>query len=246
MSQIFVGPVAGANFTWIRFDEKEKHDVYETNPFISYHAGANVSFKVRNRFFLHTSFIYSVKGKVMDNPSDPVFHHEAKYKYIEIPLVYAVDFKGTVGNNKVYKWYFGAGPNLSYWLSGKGSFSSSPLMESNIDRLDYDIVFRKDAEELAMDEMTIEDPNRIQLGLNLATGIVFEPMENQKLMLNVRYEIGHSYMSRTSDGVFAATFERDDMRIRSHGLRLSLSYMIDLRIENRKKGKSTIKRKNVR
>jgi hypothetical protein len=170
-----------------------------------------------------------------------VFHHEAKYKYIEIPLVYAVDFKGTVGNNKVYKWYFGAGPNLSYWLSGKGWFSSSPLMESNIDRLDYDIAFRKDPEELAMDEM-----NRIQLGLNLATGIVFEPMENQKLMLNVRYEIGHSYMSRTSDGIFAATFERDDMRIRSHGLRLSLSYMIDLRIENRKKGKSTIKKKNVR
>jgi hypothetical protein len=48
MSQIFVGPVAGANFTWIRFDEKEKHDVYETKPFISYHAGANVS-SIRSR-----------------------------------------------------------------------------------------------------------------------------------------------------------------------------------------------------
>lgn len=246
MAQVFIGPVAGANFTWTGFDEKEQRDFYKTKTFVSPHAGINLSFKVRSRFFLHASVIYTTKGKILENESDPVFHHKAKYKYIDMPLIYAVDFKGTVGHNKIYKWYFGAGPNISYWLSGKGSLSSSPLQESSIEELNYKIAFKKDPEDLAFDEMTVEDPNRIQLGLNLATGIVFEPGEHQKIMFNVRYEIGHSYLSRTSEGIFLSTFEKDNMRIRSHGVRLSLSYMADLRLEDRKKGKSTIKKRNVR
>jgi hypothetical protein len=77
----------------------------------------------------------------------------------------------------------------------------------------------------------------------VAAGFVFEPMGYQKFLLLFRYELGHSFMSRTTNGVFEPVFYQDDMRIRNHGLRISLSYLIDTKIAERKKGKSTIKGK---
>lgn len=243
-SQVFVGPVAGINYSWVGLSEEK--GFYDSKPVLGYHAGVNVSFKVRNRFFLHSSVIYSQKGKSLTNSLDPLFSHEARYDYIEIPLIYSVDFKSTIGNNRVFKWFIGVGPTISCWIGGKGSLSSSNIKENGVDALKYKIVFRKDPESISNKEMTVQEPNKIQLGLNLASGFVFEPIDRQKIMLNVRYEMGHSFMSRTSDGVFTSTFERDNMRIQNRGFRISLSYMVDLQLEKRKKGKSTIKRKKVR
>jgi hypothetical protein len=243
-SQIFVGPVAGLNYSWIGFSEKQQ--IYNSRPVWGYHAGANVSIKVRNRFFLHSSVIYSQKGKKLTNDLDPLYYHEVRYNYIEIPLVYSVDFKSTFGRNRVFKWFLGAGPNISYWLGGKGDLSSSNIKELGVDVLHYRIVFRKDPEDISDSEMTVREPNRMQLGLNVATGFVLEPEERRKITLHIRYEMGHSFLSRTSDGMFATIFERDDMKSQNRGLRVSLSYAIDLQVETRKKGKSTIKRRNVR
>jgi hypothetical protein len=54
----------------------------------------------------------------------------------------------------------------------------------------------------------------------------------------LRYELGHSFLSR-SNGTFVPTYYEDVLQSRNKGLRLSLSYMIDLQVEKRKRGKST-------
>lgn len=245
-AQILVGPIAGPNFSWTSFDDKDLKDVYDVSPIIGFHAGMALSFRVQKRFFLHSSFIYSTKGKIYKAENDPLFKNEVRYKYLELPLLYTVEFKGNFGGGKEYKWYVGAGPNVSYWLGGRGKFSSSDLSEVGIGELDYKVTFYKNPEDIGDDEMGVEDPNRFQLGLTVATGFVFEPMGNQKFMLLFRYELGHSFLSRTSDGVFKPTLYTDEMRIRNQGFRISLAYLIDLKTEQRKKGKSTIKESNKR
>jgi hypothetical protein len=243
-AQILVGPVAGPNFSWTTFDDKDLKDVYDVSPIIGFHAGVALSFRVQKRFFLHSSFIYSTKGKIIKADNDPLFKNEVRYKYLELPIIYTVEFKGNFGGNKEYKWYVGAGPNISYWLGGRGKFSSSDLSEVGISELDYRVAFYKKPEEVGDEEMGVEDPNRFQLGLTVATGFVFEPMGSQKIMLLFRYELGHSFLSRTSDGVFKPTLYLDEMGIRNHGFRISLTYLIDLKTEQRKKGKSTVKESN--
>jgi hypothetical protein len=243
-AQILIGPTVGPNFSWTTFDDKDLKDVYNVSPIIGFHAGVALSFRVQKRFFLHSSLIYSTKGKIIKAENDPLFKNEVRYKYIELPIIYTVEFKGNFGGNKEYKWYIGAGPNVSYWLGGRGKFSSSDLSEVGISELDYKVVFNKDPELINDDEMGVEDPNRFQLGLTVATGFVFEPMGNQKFMLLFRYEIGHSFLSRTTDGVFKPTLYTDEMRIRNQGFRISLSYLIDLKTEQRKMGKSTVKESN--
>ena len=241
-AQVLIGPTVGPNFSWTSFDDKDQKDVYDVSPVAGFHAGVMVAFRVQKRFFLNTSIIYSTKGKVLKSEIDPMFRNQATYNYLEMPILYTAEFKGTFGSGKEYKWYFGAGPNVSYWLGGKGRMTSSDLNELVIDELAYKVVFYKDPETIAENEMTVVDPNRMQLGLNIGAGFVFEPLGYQKFMLLFRYELGHSFLSRTTDGDFEPVIYQDDMRVRNHGLRISFAYLIDTKISERKKGKSTIKR----
>ena len=244
-AQILIGPVAGGQYSWISFDDKENKDFYKVKPVAGFHAGVGLSFLVRKRFFLHTAFLYSTKGKIIEGKEDKLLDNKVTYHYIDIPILYTVDFKGRIGHSKEFKYFLGAGPNLSYWLGGKGKFTNTDLSESIKPERSYTIVFNKKPEDTEEDEMTVEDPTRIQLGLNLAAGIIFEPFGYQKFMFSVRYELGHSFFSRTSNGIFRDTYYQDVLRSRNQGFRISLAYLVDLHTADRKKGKSTINRKRL-
>ncbi len=245
--QVYVGPVAGGQISWTKLDNRDYYNFYKIKPVLGYHGGANLSLKVRNRFFLHASFLYSTKGKKVEGRADPLLKNVVRYNFIEVPVIYAVDFRAQIGKGKAFKYYFGLGPNISYWLGGKGKLYNSDLDE-NADfssrDLEYTIVFRKDADQARTDQMNVSEPNRFQLGLNAASGLVFEPGRNQRVLLMIRYELGHSFFSKTSNGTFIPTYYEDLLQSRSKGLKISLSYMIDLHVQDRKRGKSnsTIRR----
>lgn len=243
-AQILIGPTAGPQMSWVSFGDRDYKDTLSVKPHVGFHAGFNLSFRVRKRFFLHTSFVYSTKGATIEGKRDPFLKDKFKYNFIEVPIMYTYEIKMHVGPNKEFKWYLGAGPNLSYWLAGKGTLSSSSLNEQALDKIDYKIVFPgKTAGEY---DMIVEDPNRIQLGLNLSGGFVFEPMGYQKIMLTIRYEMGHSFLSDQ----FGYFLKEDQyyavLRSRNNGVRVSLAYLVDLKTETRKKGKSTLNKKKLR
>jgi hypothetical protein len=80
--------------------------------------------------------------------------------------------------------------------------------------------------------------------------LILEPVGFNKIMLALRYEFGHSYLSPSSDGYFGGydgdLYYEDELQVRMHTLNLSLLYFIDLKTDQRKKGKSTIKTKKGR
>jgi hypothetical protein len=245
-AQILVGPVAGGQYSWISYDDEDDKDQYKAKPVSGFHAGATLSFLVRKRFYLHSSILYSTKGKVIEGGEDKLLKNEVRYRYIDVPILYTVDFRAKIGRIKEFKYYLGIGPNISYWLGGKGRFFDTSLNEQGVfeDRK-YKIVFNKSPEDTEPDEMSVEDANRLQLGLNVAAGAVFEPFGYQRIMFTIRYELGHTFLSRTSNGVFADTNYQDVLRSRNQGFRISLAYLVDLQVKDRKRGKSTIDRKRL-
>lgn len=246
-AQILIGPVAGPQVSWVSYDDKDSRDKYSLQPVYGFHAGMGLSFRVHKRFFLHTAFLYSTKGKTLEGKEDQLLRFKARYNYIDIPMVYTTEFLHKVGKTKQYKFFFGIGPNLSYWLGGKGYLENTQLTEYLIKRVNYKIVFNKGESDYDETQMNMTDANRIQLGLNIATGFVFEPLGYQKIMLTVRYELGHSFLSPTGSGTFRQTNEfTDDLRTRIQGLRISVSYLIDLKNEDSKKGKSTINKRKLK
>jgi hypothetical protein len=243
-SQLLVGPEVGVNYSWSSFRDKDLKEVYKMSPVPGFQVGGHLAFKVRNRFFLHTSFLYSSKGRVLNGKLDGLLKNSARYNYIDMPINYTVDFRGKIGKSKEFKYFLGIGPNISYWLGGKGKLYNSELEEDNRGELSYKVKFGKSDGEQAPDEMRVESPNRLQLGLNLMAGIVFEPWYKQRFMFSVRYELGHTYLAK-SDGNFLNTYFSDPLKSRNQGFRISIAYLVDLKTEERKKGKSTVDKRKL-
>ncbi len=246
-AQILIGPVVGPQVSWVSFDDKDSKSMYSRRPVYGFHAGLGLSFRVHKRFFLHTAFLYSTKGKYFEGKTDELLRFKSNYNYIDVPMVYTVEFLHKVGKTKQYKFFFGIGPNVSYWLGGKGYLENTQLSEVLVERIDYKIVFDRAENDYAENEMNVTGANRLQLGLNLQTGFSFEPLGLQKIMVTLRYEAGHSFLSPGGEGTFRLTNEyRDDLRTRIQGLRVSFSYLIDLKNEDAKKGKSTINKRKLK
>jgi len=243
--QILVGPIAGANYSWTAFGDKDLKNDYQVNPVFGFHVGGHLAFKVQKRFFLHTSLVYSSKGRDLKGKADPMLENSARYNFIEMPMSYTVDFKGKIGNNKEFKYFIGIGPNLSYWLNGSGTLFNSDFEENHISELSYKVVYKKAPETQAADEMNVPEPNRFQFGLNFVAGLILEPAPRQRMLFSVRYELGHTYLAK-SNGIFLNTYFQDPLRSRNQGFRVSLAYLLDLKTEERKKGKSTIDRRKPR
>ena len=245
-AQILIGPVAGPQVSWVTFDDKGNKSLYKQQPVYGFHAGLGLTFRVHKRFFLNTAFLYSTKGKNLEGKEDGLLKFKSRYNYIDVPMVYTVEFLHKVGKAKQYKFFFGIGPNVSYWLGGKGYLENTQLSEILVYRVDYKTTFNKEENDYSDNEMNVNGANRLQLGLNLATGFVFEPLGYQKIMMTIRYELGHSFLSPENKGTFRQTNEfQDDLRVRIQGIRLSASYLIDLRNEESKKGKSTINKRKL-
>jgi hypothetical protein len=245
-AQILIGPTAGPQISWVSFDDKDYKDTASVEPHVGFHAGFNLSFRVRKRFFLHSSFVYSTKGRTIKGKLDDNLKDKTRFSFLELPIMYTYEIKTHVGPNKEFKWYFGVGPNISYWLGGKGTVNSSSVNEDHTEPIDYKIVFDKDPATVTSDQLNVVDPNRIQLGLNLSAGFVFEPMGNQKFMLTIRYEMGHSWLSKNRAVFPGVNDYKAQLQARNNGFRFSIAYLIDLKTEERKKGKSTINKKKMR
>ncbi|NBP69621.1 MAG: PorT family protein [Cytophagia bacterium] len=244
-SQVLIGPVAGPQISWTEFNDKDLRSTFSTSPVVRYHAGVSVSLRAYKRFFLTTSLLYSKKGKVIESNVDSKLENKVVYTHIDMPIVYTAQFKGTLKGNKGFKYYIGGGPNISYWLSGKGTIASSDIAEGGKTNIPYKVVFRKSFDDITENEMNIADPNRIQIGINVVAGIVLQPLGFNEVNIMLRYERGHSFLG-DSNGIFpAATDYADVLASRNSGIRLSIAYMIDLKTDQRKKGKSTINKRKL-
>jgi hypothetical protein len=249
--QILVGPVVGGQANFYSYDDKGYKDLYRVGPSYSYHVGASVALKIQKTIFLQTSFLYNERKKVMEGKVDPLFRNELKNRFIDVPILFTKEIKMKFGADKYFKWYLGVGPNISYWLGGKGVFKNSELNENEINPPNYDlpfeVTFGKAAEDVQRGDLNVAIPNRYQFGLNFSAGIILEPENVGKFMVATRFQLGHSFMSEKSKGDFGMPNEvkyEDDLRFQNHSLNLSLYYFIDLKTSERKKGKSTIKPKN--
>lgn len=224
--QILVGPKAGARTSWMKYEDLDKEQ-YESKLFFGYSAGITTAFKVQKRFLLQLDIMYTQNGKKIEGISDPDLENNAKYHYINTPVLFKLDFKEAIGDRS-FKWYVGAGPNVNFWLGGKGLLKSVELKEENIEELNYKIIFDEIPANPEYGGLYLLEANKLQVGLILSTGIVLEPAPGQSLMIDFRYEWGHSYMAK-EEGKFANIIAyRDDLRARNQAIMVSVAYVFDI------------------
>lgn len=225
-AQILIGPKAGARVSWMQYEDFAS-DQYKKQPAFGYSAGVTTAFKVKKRFLLQLDIMYAQNGKKIEGITDPSLKNHAKYHYLNTPVVYKLDFKEAI-NGRAFKWYVGAGPNVNFWLGGKGTLKAVELKEDNIEKLDYNIIFDEVPAVPEIGGLYINEPNKVQVGLIASTGLVLEPAPGQSLMIDLRYEWGHSYMAR-EDGKFTNVIAyEDDLKMKTHSIQLSVAYVFDI------------------
>ena len=241
------GVKAGPQVSWMVSDDAGFKDQVKINPRPGYNAGFVLSFKVKDRYFLHTEYIYSIKGKVNRGRIDKVLEDRITYNYIEVPMLYNIHFRGKVGSARLFKWYAGAGPLFSYWLGGKGWINSDEFEENNFPPFEYKISFGERGEDIGETNIIyMKDVKRFQLGFNIGGGIMLEPANGGKIMVDLRFDVGHTWLgtSASADYVLPVTYD-DNLKARNMALRLSVMYLFEKNLDKkvRNKGKSNALKK---
>ncbi len=242
--QLYVGVKAGVQAFRPFFDKSELRDDLKFVPKLGMNAGFAANVDVKENFSLRFEIAYSQKGKKVKGKIDQLLNHNVVYNHIDFPLLFTRKFDAGGG----YQWYINAGPNISYWLSGSGKLETSELrLERDVPRLEYDISFNKEVTfSLDESEAIVQLPNKLQLGLNLGGGLIFKPSANSMLVVDARFEMGSTFLGKKDSEVqyaFDLFDYYDNLRLVNGGLKLSVSYMIDLNLAELKKGKSTRKNK---
>ena len=241
---IRAGFKAGPQLSWFTVDDPTFKTVAKVHPMVGFHAGAVLAFKVKDRYFLNTEYIYSQKGKNVTGKIDPNLNDKVIYRHIDIPILFSMHFKGKLAKTRQFKWYINAGPNTSYWLGGKGVVKAGDLIENGIPELKYKIAFGTRPDHNNPDILYIKDAKRLQFGMNVGGGILLEPGGKQKVMIDFRYEIGHTRIGTPESSQFLIPSDyQDNLKGRNKGIRLSIVYLIEFSSDKKElnKGKSTIK-----
>lgn len=243
---IRAGFTAGAQLSWVRLDDSSFRDSVSISPVPGFRVGGVLSFKVKDRYFLHTEYVYSQKGKIARGKIDDQLKDEVTYRYLEVPILFTMHFKGTIGKDRQFKWYVGAGPNISYMLGGKGTIASGELKEDGVDKLDYKIYFENRPDNtLYSGNVYYPVVNRFQFGLDVGAGLLLEPFEGHKVMIDLRYGFDQTRISRDANADYQRPADYDDnLRQRNRSIRASVIYLLEYNLDKkeRNKGKSNKKR----
>ena len=241
-AQILVGPKAGVQYGWIGLDRDIDREFLNTRPPVGVPAGGVAIFRIRERVDLHTELLYAFRQQVITGELDDMLKSTSMHHFIEVPISFKVNFKSSISNLR-YQWFAGAGPNISYWLGGQTRLKSSELDETDRSPSDYKYKFSAlpdtDADP---DRLYIEEPNRLQLGIHVVTGLMFEPQEGTAFIIDLRFDYGHSYFAREDYGYFPGLLDyAEPMRARYQALKLGVTYVFDTKVSASRKGKSTVK-----
>lgn len=249
---VHAGLKGGFQMSWLKHDDSEFKKMVKISPVPGYNVGAVVSFKVKDRYFLHTEYLFSTKGKVTKGRDDKDLKDELTHYYIDVPMLYNIFFKGSlkIKETREFKWYAGAGPVFSYWLGGRGRIYNTEFAENEFPALEYKIRFGERGEDQGeTDIIYINNTRRFQLGLNVGAGIMLEPNNRNKIMIDLRMELGHTWIgkSESADYVIPVLYD-DNLKARNMGIKFSVMYLYEsnLNKKSRNKGKSTIKTKRRR
>lgn len=237
-SQIELGVKLGANASRSIFENAE-YNRYTNSKFkIGFQGGIVAIFENpdNDKYALQTELYYAKIGRKVE--SDNFFESNnnnygfttnvAEYSYINLPVMFRMRFDA-----KGFDWYLVAGPQLSYWLGGKGAMHVlDASRENKIDIYNYKINFDEPKAEL--EYMDVHDANRIQVGLTVGLGWHYELNDADRLAAGIRYYFGHSNMGIFDGGEIGGGSGRfDNFESVNHSLELSVFYTFDIYMKTR-------------
>jgi hypothetical protein len=232
-----LGVKAGPLINWSTLGDKEAKDKFSNGVRLGYSAGVLASFPLKHEFDFFAEAAYSQKGRKLtfkDGAQEWV--NRSTYKFIDLTMLLRKSYTFRLEKNIPSQWYINIGPEISYWLSGKGTVAVNGPGSA------YTIVFDKEPDS-NFHYMYVNDVNRWLFGLALGVGFRAPLMRDQHINAEIRFVSGHTYLgNEDSSKIELLTFE-DTLKTNLKVLNINISYTLDFDVQKSRKGKSTLDKK---
>lgn len=206
---------------------------YKAKP--GYGAGFMYKFRITDLISLHGEMNYSRKTRSV---IDSTIITEFRNHHLDVPILFELSFPAKIKKIGSVEYFFNAGPQMSYWLSGEGKTEvmNTPENLSN----NYDIKFNA-ANNQALDS----ELNRLQYGFIFGVGLTLPSVGDNFFVIEARYFFCQTYLGeKYSTNLDDFTYE-DDLRGNYQTLSLSFAYTFGLNFMSKSQKKAGMKVKTV-
>jgi hypothetical protein len=236
LSQKFsLGLKAAPLVSWAAFGDKDEKQKFSRGISSGYYAGALIMFPMKEQFDFIAEAAYSHKGRKMRFQNES-WTNKSVYTFTDVTMLLRKSFDFRLRKNVISQWYVNIGPEVSYWINGKGSvYVDGP-------KYPYKMAFNKE-HDASFTTMYMNNVNRWLFGLAIGAGIKAPLSDNQHVGVELRFISGHTFMGKKdSSYIEILTFE-DTMLTNLKVLYMNFTYSVDLDLRKSRKGKSTLDKK---
>ncbi len=227
-SQAYIGGKIGFQMSKLNHDDKDYKKAYDVNFSPGYNIGAAFNIKVTESFDLYTEILYSKKATQIKK-DDVLVKDRLVFSYFDWPLL----LRTNVYKSPNYNIFLQIGPTVGYWMKGKGIIESDELLEGGFPKLKYD--FKWDEETLhLMHGVNVPEANKIQLSLNIGFGSEIKLRNKHIFLVDVRYEMGHTYLSKSDEKGNYLYGYTHDFKANNKTLMLSTAYLFNVQALRKK------------
>jgi hypothetical protein len=235
-----LGLKAGVLGAYTNFSDRR--DTLKSNVKLGFNVGGLIMFPLKNRYSFMAEGGYSQQGRSWTyKPNDARW--TSTYYFADLSMALRRDFRLKILKNVPSKWFFTVGPNINYWIGGRGKFipHQGPGSPAGLTQ-NLQIVFDKPP-STAYQTLYINNENRWLWGVNLGVGVTFTTLKNQRILTELRMTWGQTYLGdKKSESLYNLTAaDNMDLKCNLKVLNLSVAYIFERDIQKGRMGKSTKK-----
>ena len=236
-----VGFRAGGTVNWAAFRDKDQKDTFSVKPTTGFTIGALLGFPLKNHYSVIIEGGFSQKSRRLD---DPLLRNRSTYRFVDGTLLLRKAYEFQLGPDIPSEWFVNIGPEVGYWMSGNGYFTSGAGGLKYPYQIEFDKVPDGD-----LNYLYYNSANRIFFGLVLGVGMKAPLKNNTAITTELRFTSGHTnlgnnkYEYPTREWYSSLLNYVDTLRLNLKVISLSVAYTYDFDKQESRKGKSTLKKK---
>jgi hypothetical protein len=246
MGQKFtLGVKAGASLTWPGFGEEDDKETFNRRLKPGFNAAVLLGFPLKNNYSLYLEGGVSQKGRILTFNNDNSWKNDMTMRMTDMSMWLRKSYKFALRKDTPGEVFWSIGPEINYWLSSTGYVQVEDGM-----KFDYDVVFGNNPEGATSSTsiMTLENYNRWLFSLGIGVGIKAPITTKKFVTLEFRFLSGHTFLGKQDSSnmegfIWGDWNMQDTMKTNLKTISLTVAYTVDFDKVDRKKGKSTIKKK---
>ncbi len=238
LAQFEIGPKIGFQTFKTVFNYGPDKDIYKSKFRVGYKFGGLIKVDLKPSFDLITDLTYARRGRSIEIRESRL-RNIGKYNYIESSMMLRYKFEKMQYEGINYRLFAGLGPNFGYWINGKGEFGSK-----NGPTKEYKVVFGPDP--INTETMNLVNTNRAQWGLDIGVGAIIEVYGQQKLIVDLRFTLGHTFLGDENSASIPILGFEDNLEANYRIISFSVAYVFEIDVSQLKQGSSTLKKRKQR